>query len=198
MSSIKRVHSWKPLLFHSFINACNFCSNKQNMHIFCNEKINWIAQRIEKEKKRNWNGIYMFLSSSRSAFSLFIFQLVIEIKKADCISVYSSINNKNKNKKTTSIIMGDEMDECACFWSHEFAMRRLLALVRFKNGYFCLCWFHLQNVHNNPRNSFVDSWDKDRLTVQIPNALIVSNFCFVLSKFNREYERQIILFPKLF
>ncbi|XP_055320993.1 uncharacterized protein C34C12.4 [Sitodiplosis mosellana] len=26
--------------------------------------------------------------------------------------------------------MGDEMDECACFWSHEFAMRRLLALLR--------------------------------------------------------------------
>lgn len=25
--------------------------------------------------------------------------------------------------------MGDEMDECACFWSHEFAMRRLLAIV---------------------------------------------------------------------
>lgn len=25
--------------------------------------------------------------------------------------------------------MGDEMDECACIWSHEFAMRRLLALV---------------------------------------------------------------------
>lgn len=27
------------------------------------------------------------------------------------------------------------MDECACFWSHEFAMRRLLALLRQGQAY---------------------------------------------------------------
>jgi len=26
--------------------------------------------------------------------------------------------------------MGDEMDGCECIWSHEFAMQRLLALIR--------------------------------------------------------------------
>lgn len=31
--------------------------------------------------------------------------------------------------KRKKAIMSDEMDECACYWSHEFAMRRLLALV---------------------------------------------------------------------
>lgn len=36
----------------------------------------------------------------------------------------------NIRTKDLSVKMGDEMDECACFWNHEFAMRRLLALVR--------------------------------------------------------------------
>lgn len=35
-------------------------------------------------------------------------------------------------------IMSDEMDECACYWSHEFAMRRLLALVSIGIWIFCL------------------------------------------------------------
>lgn len=36
-------------------------------------------------------------------------------------------------------IMSDEMDECACYWSHEFAMRRLLALVSI--GIWIFAWF---------------------------------------------------------
>lgn len=128
--------------------------------------------------------------------SLFSFQFVTEFDqkwlfcslcvKIQCWDCYRVLHRFSENsikfaqfessiclffQKKIQINMGDEMDECACFWSHEFAMRRLLALVSLRNS------IGFTSDMLNDELSFVIfpfSWDKDKLIVQILNALIVS------------------------
>lgn len=68
--------------------------------------------------------------SLRFSFIFICFSLLrICTDKLFADRVNCDISCWKSSNQTKTRIMSDEMDECACFWSHEFAMRRLLALV---------------------------------------------------------------------
>lgn len=102
-----RVSFWE--LTDTYKNHLNFVFN---FFFGILKRETWICSNVITDYSLTFSFIYFFVTEDLFAHRVNLWYLVgrVQIKREKGI-------------------MSDEMDECACYWSHEFAMRRLLALV---------------------------------------------------------------------